>query len=476
MADAFNDRFMRQARVFSEERRRNTGLLVLNSGAVPDFTRTLLAGAAAMGIPWIAVDDVNPTARASHHWLHGSWRTLVARIDKSIEFLVAADSLPLEDQRQVTGREALWSVVVVRRSADPAMRALTLTNRVLLVGFGRSRLCVFRITSVDDLSKAIATLESAGCLDTAGAPLELCMVAAGICLDAIVRAQNGPAAPDELAFYDLALPRRVMPENADSANSAPGAAGGAPGAVSLPAALFKGRQLAIVGAGALANWAVLAPALEGAHLDIYDGDPEVAPHNLNRQILLIDGVGTGLSKVEVLAREIRRMVPGASVRAYDRYIHRPGDFETLENIDALLCLPDNDEARLLCADVAHARGIVYATAGSSAFGGQAVIVQPGRACYRCVAVRGNDPPRAAAGSCAAEASDAIVSCNMVAAGLLISELRQAFAGCRSANLRFVATAPRGNRLDRMIADPPCPHIVCPTNARARGAGSNGVTT
>jgi molybdopterin/thiamine biosynthesis adenylyltransferase len=203
-------------------------------------------------------------------------------------------------------------------------------------------------------------------------------------------------------------------------------------------------------------------------MDVIDGDPQVESHNLNRQILLVDGVGR--PKAPVLTRQLQQLDPAGSYRDVIRFIEQPEDLEPLEGVDALIMAPDNDAARLRGADAAWHRAVPYAVGGTGPGGGQLVIQQPGRACYRCITGRTDQPASATedagTNSCALGANQSIVASNMVVAGLLVSELREAMARRRSQNLRFFGgRSGNGNRLGRMTSDPKCPHLD--------DAGSNG---
>jgi molybdopterin/thiamine biosynthesis adenylyltransferase len=186
----------------------------------------------------------------------------------------------------------------------------------------------------------------------------------------------------------------------------------------------------------------------------------VALHNINRQILLAGGVGKKRSKVDVLGEELTALDPAARIRAITEFVTEPGDLAGLHDSDALLCVPDNDDARLVCDDARRQADVLLATAGSSAVGGQSIVRRPGQGCLRCLGLNGDAAGGADEGqSCQLVESDAVVSSNMVAAGLAISELREALAGREAVNLRFAGDSTRGNRLVRMIAGTSCPHVI-----------------
>ena len=130
----------------------------------------------------------------------------------------------------------------------------------------------------------------------------------------------------------------------------------------------------------------------------------------------------------------------------------------LQDADYLLVLPDNDEARLIAADAAWDKGVVMATAATSATSGYAVVQQPDRACLRCAAHL-EQPPNVSdqRESCSAVVEDAIIPTNMVVAGVAVSELREAMSGRPATNLRFHGTNVVGNCLARKASPQHCMH-------------------
>jgi hypothetical protein len=163
----------------------------------------------------------------------------------------------------------------------------------------------------------------------------------------------------------------------------------------------------------------------------------------------------------VLTAELQKLDPAGIYRDVTRFIEQPEDLEPLDGVDAVIMVPDNDTVRLCGAGPAWRRGVPYAVGGTGVGGGQLVIQQPGRACYRCLTGL-TDPTVSAeapgAQSCALAANESVVASNMVVAGLLVSELRQAMVQ-RSQNLRFFGDpGGNGNRLGRITSDPECSHL------------------
>jgi hypothetical protein len=147
--------------------------------------------------------------------------------------------------------------------------------------------------------------------------------------------QDGLAASRAIGAYGLRRQRRMMSGNAPLADLLAEVVAGPDG----PVASFAGRRFLMVGAGALSNWSLIPLAMEGPeHLAIYDGDPEVAVHNINRQVLLVNGVGQGRPKVEVLVEELRRLDPHGTYDGILRFVKTPDDLAGLESADALVCV------------------------------------------------------------------------------------------------------------------------------------------
>ncbi|MBN2564801.1 MAG: hypothetical protein JXB46_03740, partial [Candidatus Eisenbacteria bacterium] len=132
----------------------------------------------------------------------------------------------------------------------------------------------------------------------------------------------------------------------------------------------------------------------------------------------------------------------------------------LLGVDAVICVPDNDRTRVVCAESAWSEGVLFAQGGCSATGGQTTVHGPGSACFSCVTGLKNrldEQVIAAPGNSCAQARESVVSANMAVAALLVSELREGLSGRRTQNIRLVGSGPGGNRLVRMSSNPPCLH-------------------
>jgi hypothetical protein len=165
----------------------------------------------------------------------------------------------------------------------------------------------------------------------------------------------------------------------------------------------------------------------------------------------------------VLTAELQKLDPAGIYRDVTRFVEQPEDLEPLDGVDAVIMVPDNDAARLRGADPTWRRGIPYAVGGTGVSGGQLVIQQPGRACYRCLTGLTDQTASAAEApgthSCALAANESISASNMCLAGLMVAELREVMANRRSQNLRyFGGPGGNGNRFGRVTSDPECSHL------------------
>jgi molybdopterin/thiamine biosynthesis adenylyltransferase len=234
---------------------------------------------------------------------------------------------------------------------------------------------------------------------------------------------------------------------------------------------LDGRELVVVGVGALGQWFLLGPAWagEGLRVVIYDKDPEINLHNVARQPLVCRFVGPN-PKAVVVAKELQRLDPQGEYKAVFREIRTPEDFGSLGTAAAVLALPDSDGARAVSGAAALAAGLPFGTAGSSIVGAQSVVCRPDRgACVQCLlGLDGSDSAGAAPASCAVQAGS-VVGPNMVGAAINLAEMRRTLSGLPFANVRFSTTGRHGNRLERMVSRPPnCEHVEAALSTEKSG--------
>jgi len=456
------ERYRRQEHSFSHERRAQTFIADLGGERAPLASAFLKAAAAAAGIARVW-SDYHGSGGRGRHWLLGNHDALVETVNGDVEYDYLDPGFLGEDlPGAIAGHQNPWVVV---HANDPAAGRWALEQladlpvRVLLALAAPGGVVVERHPCP---ASALARLGGPARHRVVPAgSAELAIAAAGVTLNEIMLAGTSvaeePAEPRTVLFYSLHRRRRIDLPRAATWQDLVGELEETPQRAS-----FCGRRIKQVGAGALGNWTSIGVALDGGvAMDVIDGDPQVEPHNLNRQVLLVHGVGR--PKAPVLTRELRALDPPGTYAACARYVERPEDIEPLDGVDAVIMAPDNNAARLVGADAAWHGGVPYAAGGTGVAGGQLVVQQPGRACFRCITGLGDEPAPeakdAGTSSCALAANESIVASNMVVAGLLVSELREALAGRRTQNLRFFGDGGRGNRLGRMASDPECSHLA-----------------
>jgi len=458
-----HERYRRQETSFSDERRSQTFIAEFGGECAGWASAFLKAGAAAAGAAKVWSDYHGSGGRA-RHWLLGNHDALARTVNCDVDYDYIDPGFLREDLEGVIACHGnSWLVV---HAHDPALglealeQLADLRVRVVLTLAAPWGVVVERHPSPATALERLGELRELQTVPAGHA--ELAMVAAGMALNEIMLAgrsiRDDLETPRTVAFYSLYRRRRIdMPPGAALEKLVRELA------EPPEPAVFSGRRITQVGAGALGNWTAIAVALDGhVTMDVIDGDPTVEAHNLNRQVLLVNGVGQ--PKAPVLTRELRGIDPAGTYRESARYVRKAADLEPLEGVDAVIMAPDNDAARLVGSDVTWHWAVPYGVGGTGATGGQLVIQQPGRACYRCVAGPSDEavsPPDHTGGtSCIRANNESIVASNMVIAGLLVSELREALAGRRSQNLRFFGDGGgAGNRLGWMTSDPKCLHLA-----------------
>jgi len=468
MVDGGNQRYLRQVNAYPEVRRQKSTLAIFGADANYFSGMSVLAGAAAMGIPVVSSDYHGP--ESSGHWLAGSFPDMVQKINPDVHYGYLDPDVPAVDLNNlIENYENSWAVVFLNNIAYAnhvlmALASANLNMRVILALDTANGILIERYVSPSAALEQIEWLTIRSAKSTAklipAGPSELGIVSAGLILNEVMQASGSY---DEInfqrtiAFYGLNRPRRVKMED-ESFHDLFTEVSKDPNDT---AASFTDKSFVMVGAGALANWCVIPIAFDSPRdLLIFDGDPAVDSHNLNRQILLVDRIGKQQPKVNVLVAELQALDPHGTYEGVAKFIETPEDLLPLAGVDAMLCVPDNNRARFTCDDARRRCDVIFATAGSSPTGGQAIVRKPGQACLHCLGLNeDSDQETAGSQSCALTESDAVVSSNMVAAGLMISELRQALAGRQITNIRFLGDSRIGSRLARMISNPQCAHIA-----------------
>ncbi|MBN2356704.1 ThiF family adenylyltransferase [candidate division KSB1 bacterium] len=236
----------------------------------------------------------------------------------------------------------------------------------------------------------------------------LSLLLAGACLSEIVRLLIPlPAWTDSPLFgpiqfpADPETPRPYIPEQIES--------------------------LAMIGAGAIGNWFVFGLlhdplAQKQPHLFLVDDD-EVQWSNLNRQVLFT-AENVGQSKVTAMQEKLD-LLGWQRVQALHRRMEHPQFFQSLGlHPDLLVSCLDNWRTRALVNDAALEAGLPLLNGGSDPYSANAHLYLPGRsACLNCtMKLRQRAEDEVAPQSCAA-ADPSVVFTNMIAAGMMLWQLR-----------------------------------------------------
>ncbi len=143
------------------------------------------------------------------------------------------------------------------------------------------------------------------------------------------------------------------------------------------------RGIAVIGLGGLGSPAALALARSGvARLGLFDGD-RVELHNLPRQTLYADA-DIGRLKAEVAAETVHALAPATELVAHGARVG-PDSIGLLDSFDTWIDATDQLASKLWFNDRAVEEGRTLVHGGAIRFGGQALLVIPGKGpCLRCL--------------------------------------------------------------------------------------------
>ncbi len=190
------------------------------------------------------------------------------------------------------------------------------------------------------------------------------------------------------------------------------------------AADFKEKTVAMIGAGALGNFAGLDLVLNNVgHLYVVDFD-EIESTNLNRQIWFYDAVGR--NKAEALIEKLRKINPRVEFSyAKERIIPDSKNFFKKTDIDLMIDTVDNNKTRALLNYFSLRYKIPFISGGTRHNSGQATIAIPGKTgCLNCqadidkLALDGYQPH-----SCIYAPEPSVITSNQIAAGFIGGEAR-----------------------------------------------------
>jgi molybdopterin/thiamine biosynthesis adenylyltransferase len=224
-----------------------------------------------------------------------------------------------------------------------------------------------------------------------------------------------------------------------------------------PTAFLEALRVAVIGAGALGNFAAPALALSGCrHITLWDPD-RVDVTNLNRQIFFAGHVGA--FKAPALAHRLNTFFA-----AHARGLPQPFDENTdLSAFDAILDCVDSFETRLLISRRAQEWGKILISAGTGPDKGQVVAYDPSRGSETPAqlfkmeqlvsrkAASGNPEPSRhgfspVSASCLVQADPSVVMSNMIIGAFMVDALRRLLSGDPPGLLFYESSERDGLRL------------------------------
>ena len=145
---------------------------------------------------------------------------------------------------------------------------------------------------------------------------------------------------------------------------------------------LSNSSVAVVGAGALGNPAILYLAAAGiGEIRVFDPD-KIGLSNLHRQIIY-DTTQVGMSKMEGISEKIKKMNPNINLQLYEESISVE-NIDLLEECDFIVEATDSMSTKFLVSDFCVKKQIPYCIAGIWTFEAQISSYLPGTACYRCI--------------------------------------------------------------------------------------------
>ena len=210
-----------------------------------------------------------------------------------------------------------------------------------------------------------------------------------------------------------------------------------------PAVVTRGADasVAVVGAGALGNFVGLGLAFAGLRrMTVIDPDV-VDVTNLNRQVLLADGIGR--SKAEVLCERLHAHT-GIQADA------RVADFRrntAIAGYDAIFDCVDNFETRVILSERCRDEGKVLISGGTGPQAGQVIVFDPKRGTETPAEVlglseivdrRAVDAFQRETASCAYRPEPSVVTTNQIVGGLMVDAYRMLLDGREGGNIFYDA--------------------------------------
>jgi hypothetical protein len=203
-----------------------------------------------------------------------------------------------------------------------------------------------------------------------------------------------------------------------------------------------GPRVCVVGAGALGNFVGLGLALSGFRQLTFMDPDVVEATNLNRQILLSDGIGR--PKAEVLSASLNTLF-GTDAAARVTYCTSDTDISAY---DVVFDCVDNFETRIVLSEKCALERKILISGGSSVESGQVVVYNPEQqdrtpaellGLYDIVDRRAIDTYHRARESCVYQPDPSVITTNQIIAGLMVDACRMLLEGQQPENVFYDST-------------------------------------
>jgi molybdopterin/thiamine biosynthesis adenylyltransferase len=198
-------------------------------------------------------------------------------------------------------------------------------------------------------------------------------------------------------------------------------------------------RVCVVGAGALGNFVGLSLAFAGVRR-ITVIDPDVVDvTNLNRQVLLADGIGR--SKAEVLCERLRTLF-GMQAEAQVAYFRRNSP---LSGYDAVFDCVDNFETRIVLSEKCRDEGRPLISGGTGPEAGQMVVYDPAGGngtpaevlgLYELVDRQKIEGYERETAACAYRPEPSVIMVNQIIGGLMVDAWRRLVSGQKPDSLFY----------------------------------------
>lgn len=190
-------------------------------------------------------------------------------------------------------------------------------------------------------------------------------------------------------------------------------------------------RVCVVGAGALGNFVGLSLAFAGVRT-VTVIDPDVVDvTNLNRQVLLADGIGR--SKAQVLCERLHALW---GIQADARVVYLRKDTQ-LAGYDAVFDCVDNFETRIVLSEKCRDEGKVLISGGTGPEAGQMMVYDPARknrtpaellGLYELVNQREIEGYNRKTAACAYRPEPSVILVNQIIGGLMVDAWRRLIDG------------------------------------------------